>query len=481
MRTAVTPQVLVTLGIVVLSVMIIPAAFADDDVSSAPAESNTVTVSAQPGSAIPGCEETNECFMPHTVTIKTGGTVTWKNSDSIYHTVGSGIYGDGGADGTFESSLFAAGEEFSHTFMVSGEYPYYCTVHPWMDGVVIVQDETDDATSGSLYTNVQNNFAVEFPNEWDILDIGGIHQTVLVATGPETGIAPPSITIFVEASGDRTLDSIRDEKIPTLNGTFDGRFEVLTHDIINISGTGALVRDMQETSDTANVMYREVTLVSSGFVYTLQFSANTDDFDVYVRAFDNSLESFTILIPKGDVAVVDTSPDDECVHVIIDYSVCLNDISMYSPMHKTSCVVSSFYDIMTRISASAGTCDVSYDIDESVPTHTDGPVLLSGSYHVMSRTLTLSFGESVTLSKEWQNGIQLQGIGPDGNTIVTPDAQATNHMPDGTSMAWITLSRTDGNYLEDITDLTVTVEPDTFTNSNGVSNGFTTLSIIVLR
>ena len=35
-----------------------------------------VTVSAPPGSAVPGCEETNECYIPADVTIGVGETTS---------------------------------------------------------------------------------------------------------------------------------------------------------------------------------------------------------------------------------------------------------------------------------------------------------------------------------------------------------------------------------------------------------------------
>ncbi|MEM3064067.1 MAG: PEFG-CTERM sorting domain-containing protein [Candidatus Nitrosotenuis sp.] len=107
-----------------------PSAFADH----AKAE-----VSIAPGSSTPGCEATNECYIPHEVTIDVGGEVTWSNDDTAGHTVTSGTL-DGGPDGNFDSSLFMAGTTFSHKFEEAGEFPYFCVVHPWMTGVVIVQE-----------------------------------------------------------------------------------------------------------------------------------------------------------------------------------------------------------------------------------------------------------------------------------------------------------------------------------------------------
>jgi plastocyanin len=103
---------------------------------SAPVEFDGV-VSLPDGSGVPGCDETNECYIPYNVSISVGDEVTWSNDDSAAHTVTSGMPTDG-PDGNFDSSLFMAGNTFSVTFDEAGEYPYFCMVHPWMIGNVSV-------------------------------------------------------------------------------------------------------------------------------------------------------------------------------------------------------------------------------------------------------------------------------------------------------------------------------------------------------
>jgi len=94
-------------------------------------------ISVPSGSAVPGCEETNECYIPSSVSTSVGETITWSNDDSAAHTVTSGTPSDG-PDGIFDSSLFMAGTTFSYTFDQAGEYNYFCMVHPWMVGTVQV-------------------------------------------------------------------------------------------------------------------------------------------------------------------------------------------------------------------------------------------------------------------------------------------------------------------------------------------------------
>jgi len=101
---------------------------------------NNASVSVPAGTSIPGCEETNECYIPYEVTIDVGGEITWSNDDTAAHTVTSGNPADG-PDGLFDSSLFMAGSTFSVKFddYEPGNYNYFCMVHPWMEGIVVVQ------------------------------------------------------------------------------------------------------------------------------------------------------------------------------------------------------------------------------------------------------------------------------------------------------------------------------------------------------
>jgi len=101
------------------------------------ASAEQVTVSLPPGSNVPGCDETQECYIPYRITINPGDKVVWSNDDTAAHTVTSGTAADG-SDGLFDSSLFMAATTFSHTFDTLGEYDYFCMVHPWMVGKVFV-------------------------------------------------------------------------------------------------------------------------------------------------------------------------------------------------------------------------------------------------------------------------------------------------------------------------------------------------------
>jgi len=97
----------------------------------------SLTISIPDGTGVPGCEETNECFLPYEATVSVGSTVTWSNDDSAAHTVTSGNV-NAGPTGVFDSGLFMAGSTYAFDFDEAGTYDYFCMVHPWMTGFIDV-------------------------------------------------------------------------------------------------------------------------------------------------------------------------------------------------------------------------------------------------------------------------------------------------------------------------------------------------------
>ena len=93
------------------------------------------------GSSTPGCEP--DCFLPATVTIGVGGSVEFANNDTAAHTSTAGTPTDG-PSGAWDSSLVMMGASYTTPALDAGEYPYFCMVHPWMSGLVIVEEEAHD-------------------------------------------------------------------------------------------------------------------------------------------------------------------------------------------------------------------------------------------------------------------------------------------------------------------------------------------------
>jgi len=98
---------------------------------------NLVTVIMPTKSSRPGCDETNTCYIPSKISIRQGESVTWLNEDAAFHSVTSGTYEN--PNGMFDSGYLDPNESFSIKFEESGTFDYFCTLHPWMKGKVVVE------------------------------------------------------------------------------------------------------------------------------------------------------------------------------------------------------------------------------------------------------------------------------------------------------------------------------------------------------
>ncbi len=85
----------------------------------------------------PGCEKTDSCYIPSKIVIKQGNSVTWVNEDVAFHSVTSGYYDE--PSEIFDSGYLDPEESFTFVFENIGIYDYFCTLHPWMKGQVIVE------------------------------------------------------------------------------------------------------------------------------------------------------------------------------------------------------------------------------------------------------------------------------------------------------------------------------------------------------
>lgn len=76
----------------------------------------------------------NFAFTPAQMTVKAGTTVTWTNHDDMPHTIT-----DAAHPPVFRSQALDTEEHFSATFPTPGTYHYFCSLHPQMQGTVVVQ------------------------------------------------------------------------------------------------------------------------------------------------------------------------------------------------------------------------------------------------------------------------------------------------------------------------------------------------------
>ena len=81
------------------------------------------------------------CYTPVNLSANVGDKIIMTNTDSTgVHSFTSGTVNGFtlSPDGTFDTGILMSGDSFEWTPTVSGEYPYYCMLHAWQVGTIIV-------------------------------------------------------------------------------------------------------------------------------------------------------------------------------------------------------------------------------------------------------------------------------------------------------------------------------------------------------
>lgn len=97
----------------------------------APAPAQPPAGAAAEDSAAATVEMRMIAFAPGETHIEAGQSVRWVNRDPVPHTVTAG-------DQTWGSALLGEGAQYTRRFDEPGRYPYFCTPHPQMRGVIVV-------------------------------------------------------------------------------------------------------------------------------------------------------------------------------------------------------------------------------------------------------------------------------------------------------------------------------------------------------
>lgn len=77
-------------------------------------------------------EVTRFAFTPKEITVAPGTSVTWTNHDETPHTISA-------TDKTFASKAMDTDDHYAYTFASEGDFSYFCTLHPFMTGIVHVR------------------------------------------------------------------------------------------------------------------------------------------------------------------------------------------------------------------------------------------------------------------------------------------------------------------------------------------------------
>jgi plastocyanin len=75
----------------------------------------------------------NFAYQPTPLVVHAGDSVTFVNDDDEAHTVTSSD------KTTFDSEGLDSGKSWQHTFEKPGTYTYFCELHPYMKGSIVVE------------------------------------------------------------------------------------------------------------------------------------------------------------------------------------------------------------------------------------------------------------------------------------------------------------------------------------------------------
>jgi len=79
----------------------------------------------------PAVEIHKFAFAPKEITVTPGTKVIWTNHDETPHQINA-------TDKSFASKAMDTDDQFEYTFTSEGDFTYFCTLHPFMTGIVHV-------------------------------------------------------------------------------------------------------------------------------------------------------------------------------------------------------------------------------------------------------------------------------------------------------------------------------------------------------
>ncbi len=262
-------------------------------------EINALTIIPAQGSGAPGCEEVEYgCFIPGIATVDLGETVIFSNTDSAAHTFSAGT--PAAATGIFDTSMVMAGNSYEWTADVVGDIDYFCMVHPWMVGLLIVQGDEiltpvlpeNIIPSISFASNVMlpaSSASGSIVNYNSPTAIGGIITTSVSCT-------PPSGNLFPIGSTQVTCTATNE-----IGNTGMTSFMVTINPIIQVNTQTVTVLVGKDT----------YTSVEPLFVTGSVGTVTGDPINIEVRDMSNNLVGIEQVNPKesGSYSAVLTSSE----------------------------------------------------------------------------------------------------------------------------------------------------------------------------
>ena len=225
-----------------------PAVFAEEQ----------VTIVTVEGSGFgQDCAESNGgsgCYTPMEATVNVGEKVTMINSDptGAAHTFTSGTV-DGfspSPDGTFDSLILAQDESYEWSPDTAGNVPYYCLLHTWMVGTIIVQE------AGAEEETHEEKMMKETPKEETHTEKELMKMEKMMIGDVDVTMSPP-----FEGSSDASVTIIEfgDYQCPKCDQWFQNEKPTITSDYIDTGKVNLYFVDFpflgEDSDNAANASY----------------------------------------------------------------------------------------------------------------------------------------------------------------------------------------------------------------------------------
>ncbi len=164
-------------------------------------------------------------YDPSVINVKVGDTITWLNKDKEGHTVTSGQSagrfgwmsqkqgGFGVPDGIFDSGRFMPNDSWTYTFEDAGTFSYFCTFHPWMEGIVNIEQTIPDFPHDAAGNKIEMFPIIQYTPD-KLIEFDITWEPNIIKTFEKTKF----IYQTYDALTNSNLDKMKYEMIITQNG-----------------------------------------------------------------------------------------------------------------------------------------------------------------------------------------------------------------------------------------------------------------------
>src|SRR6267143_5104596 len=229
------------------------------------------------------CVALHDCFNSEMQIINAGQTVTWYNDDSATHTVTSGRLSDKQNGTIFDSGLIQPARQFSFTFQKNGNFNYFCRIHPWMTGVILVGNPT------SVYNEVNITKLISKDSSQYVDSINESKNTQIIAAEVNLTNQTVQTKLIDNSISVHTYNTSSDSLSITVNASEQTGPKVI---LVNLSNTTINVSELR----SIGVMFDGKPIAPSPDVNAILHPKSTDNPSFAIIVTSNGAQ-ILVLIP----------------------------------------------------------------------------------------------------------------------------------------------------------------------------------------